>query len=602
MYRLKFLLKAIVIMSLIFSCYQVMAQRESRSPLEVANAIGDKLIAGTPFTYTLSLQQSSKYFNGVVSVDFGRNFGQTSPAIGYAFTQLYATDEQQLPIEFDFNDGCKIWLNGMLIFENTYSGPVQISFQERSIVLKHRLNLHLTKGLNNLLIKSETKGRPWKFFMKPAANSTNSYPEIGLRRHPDVAPSLSQLSNWLVIGPFDYGKGLRTSYDPEKQVQFGKMYKGRQGQITWTIPRIEIAGELKDAKQWGTNYNWNYHNGGVAWAMQELADLSGSKRFSTYADRYCDFQLQAMPFVLHEVNTLNILDAPNSLLVQTPLLDFTLAPSLPFINKLRKHQETFPNQLMYKKWIDSMLVYALKVQIRLPGSGIFTRVTPQKYTTWVDDMFMGIPFLVQASQYVKEPALKRIFIEDAADQILGFNKEVFDDDAQLYMHARYSGSKIKLPHWSRANGWGIWAMTEVLKELPSTDLRYEKIMGYYQKQVNALVKLQDGSGYWLNVLDHKESAKEVSGTAIFTMAMARGIRLGWLDKATYLPTVLKGWNAILNSVEKDGTVHDICMGTMSSEDVNYYLQRPFYDNDTHGVFAVLFACMELQQLLNTIEK
>ena len=41
--------------------------------------------------------------------------------------------------------------------------------------------------------------------------------------------------------------------------------------------------------------------------------------------------------------------------------------------------------------------------------------------------------------------------------------------------------------------------------------------------------------------------------------------------------------------EEDGTVHNICEGTMCSEDVNYYLGRGLYDNDTHGLFALLFA-------------
>jgi hypothetical protein len=35
---------------------------------------------------------------------------------------------------------------------------------------------------------------------------------------------------------------------------------------------------------------------------------------------------------------------------------------------------------------------------------------------------------------------------------------------------------------------------------------------------------------------------------------------------------------------------------MCSEDVNYYINRPFFDNDTHGLFAVLFACIEMEKL------
>jgi hypothetical protein len=32
---------------------------------------------------------------------------------------------------------------------------------------------------------------------------------------------------------------------------------------------------------------------------------------------------------------------------------------------------------------------------------------------------------------------------------------------------------------------------------------------------------------------------------------------------------------------------------MCSEDVGYYLSRPLYDDDTHGLFAVLWAAMEV---------
>jgi len=112
-----------------------------------------------------------------------------------------------------------------------------------------------------------------------------------------------------------------------------------------------------------------------------------------------------------------------------------------------------------------------------------------------------------------------------------------------------------------------------------------------------LAKLQDPSGFWLNVLDRKDSPKEVSGTAIFTMAIARGIRLGWLNAAEYTPKVLKAFDALKTEIDADGTVHKICVGTMCSEDVNYYINRPFYDNDTHGLFAVLFAGIEVHKML-----
>jgi rhamnogalacturonyl hydrolase YesR len=242
--------------------------------------------------------------------------------------------------------------------------------------------------------------------------------------------------------------------------------------------------------------------------------------------------------------------------------------------------------------------YALYHQLRLPSSNIFTRSTPVKYTTWVDDMFMGIPFLVQASLYTKDKPLSNKLLDDAANQIIGFNHEVFDESIGLYSHAHTVGSKVKLPHWSRANGWGIWATTEVLMNLPRTHKNYNTILNDYKKHVASLSKLQDSTGLWHNVLDEKNSTLEVSGSAIFALTIARGIRLGWLNKEDYLPIVNKAWEGIKSCIESDGTVHNICMGTMSSEDVHYYMNRPYFDNDTHGLFAVLFACMEIEKLNN----
>jgi rhamnogalacturonyl hydrolase YesR len=250
-----------------------------------------------------------------------------------------------------------------------------------------------------------------------------------------------------------------------------------------------------------------------------------------------------------------------------------------------------------------MIKYARFEQVRLPESKIYTRLTPEKYTTWVDDMYMGIPFLMQAALYSKDETVRKQLFDDAANQILLFNDQVWDKDAKLYMHAHYSDKNVKLPHWSRANGWGIWATTEVLLHLPKKHPLYKSILSHYKTHVQSLVKLQDqDSGFWHNVLDRPDSPEEMSGTAIFTMAIARGINQGWLNRKEFEPIVLKAWEAMKTQIEPDGTVHKICMGTMCSEDVNYYLNRPFFDNDTHGLLAVLFAGIEVSKMVELEKK
>jgi rhamnogalacturonyl hydrolase YesR len=243
-----------------------------------------------------------------------------------------------------------------------------------------------------------------------------------------------------------------------------------------------------------------------------------------------------------------------------------------------------------------MIDYAMNEQIRLPGHGIYTRTTPVEHTTWVDDMFMGIPFLVHASRLVADESRRAALLDDAASQTLAFNSQVWDAAERLYMHARYSGNPTKLPYWSRCNGWASWAMTEILGELPPDHPLRPAILAHFREHCRSLSRFQDDCGLWPNVLNRPDSPLEVSGTAIFVMAMARGIRHGWLEESAFGDVVERGWHGLSSRIEGDGTVHDICMGTMCTEDVEYYVNRPFYDNDTHGLFAVLFAAIEVHQL------
>ncbi|HWR99977.1 MAG TPA: glycoside hydrolase family 88 protein, partial [Prolixibacteraceae bacterium] len=559
-------------------------------PLAVVRLIGDKLVRDTPFNYRLTLQGNNSKLNGLQFVDFGRTFGQGKPAVAYAYTQLTSADDTEITLQTAHNDGCKIWVNSGLVYEKQGRNPLNLRFEERSVEMDEHFTVKLKKGANNMLIKSETYGNEWVIYFQPPSSKgavvtrSVSYPEIGLKSVPGIDQKIAGLTNWLVIGPFANpdGKGIGTVYAPEKEIVFGKMYEGAVSPVTWTIPKIEILGDFTDPLPWGTNYTWNYHNGGVAWAMEQLAEVTGDAKYNQYATNFCDFHINGAPFVNYQVKTLRAVNSANNGFLFSPLLDFTLAPALPFIYKLRK-EPSFGNRDLYIKYIDRMMKYAKDEQVRFPGSNIYTRLTPEKYTTWVDDMFMGIPFLVQAAQYASTPEERKQFLDDAANQAVRFNEQVWDKEARLYMHAKYSEKDVKLPHWSRANGWGIWATTEVLKVLPKNHPNYKILLAHYREHVDALVALQNKNGFWLQVLDRPDSREEVSGTAIFTMAIARGVTNGWLNAKKYRPFVQKGWEALKTQIEPNGTVHNICYGTMCSEDVNYYLERPFYDNDTHGL-------------------
>ena len=577
------------------------------NPLTIVRSIGDKLIRDTAFEYKLEVAPVNSSFtnetiDGLQFVDFGRTFGLGRPALAYAWTQLIAPCDMEMTIQIEHNDGCKIWLNGEQIYLSKGDRDIHLVFDERSLELSHECTFILRKGANTLLVKSETRGSEWRFYLQPpslkgAIVSDAPQPKIGLKDVKNIDAKVAGLTNWLVVGPFENSaRDLDAIHAPEREFVFGTMYPGLDGTVTWTIPKIEIHGAIIDKQPWGSHYNWTYYNGGTAWAMQHLAEVTGESKYREYANAFCDYHLKGIPFVEYQVKRLNALESANHFIIETPLLDFTLAPSVPFVNRLRKEKQ-FENRDLYEKWVARMLDYARTGQIRLPGHGIYTRITPVEYTTWVDDMFMGIPFLVQASLYAPDEKSRKEFLDDAASQTLAFNTQVWDEEAELYMHARYSNNPVKLPHWSRCNGWAIVTMSEVLLHLPEDHPCRAAILEQFRRHARSLARHQTPEGFWLNVLDRKDSRPEVSGTAIFTFAIARGVINGWLDAGEFTSVALNGWKALETQIESDGTVHNICEGTMCSEDVNYYMNRPLYDNDTHGLFAVLFAGIEMDRLL-----
>ena len=574
------------------ACHSLLLQGASTgaAPLDMAMLIGDRLVETTPFRNRMVIKKADDRFDRLRLLDLSKTFGNGNNETAFAFTTLCVENDTVLPVQFDFSGACELNVNGTPVFREINEQPLSLEYDERNIDLREKVYLPLKAGSNSLIVKLTGCNRGWKFALQPEPDKMRvggSSPliTIGLRNVDGIDPSVSDISEWLVCGPFGPGF-VPANMQPG---EWDRIYKGTDGnKVAWTIPHIDISADVIDPAPWGTPYNWNYHNGGTAWAMQRLAEVSGEDKYAEYCDNFCNFHLDNRPLIEYQVEELGQFECTNHHIYRTPLLDFTLAPSLPYIYKLAQGESDNPE---WKQWVDEMMEYSHS-QIRLPGKRAYTRTSPETYTTWVDDMFMGIPFLVQTYRYTGD---KR-YLDDAISQIEDFNEVVWDKDADLYMHAQYSTRDVKLPHWSRANGWGLWAVTEVLSNLPDNDKRKKKLLAHYRKHIDSLLMYQTDSGLWYNVAEYPESREEVSGTAIFTLAIARGIRNGWLPEKKYRPAVEKAWRGLQTKIDPDGSVRDICYGTMCSEDVNYYINRPFYTNDTHGLFAVLFACLELHQL------
>jgi hypothetical protein len=172
------------------------------------------------------------------------------------------------------------------------------------------------------------------------------------------------------------------------------------------------------------------------------------------------------------------------------------------------------------------------------------------------------------------------------------------DRAGIYKHGWFGPTKSQSEiFWCRANGWIVWATAEILANLPADHPQYAAILRQFRTHIEQLVKLQHPGGLWHQVLDHPETYLETSGSAMFVLAIARGIREGWLPR-TYMESAVLGWKGISGRISDNGIVRGICRGTPIGHSVEFYEDRSTFDNDPRGLGAVIQAGVEMELLFN----
>jgi rhamnogalacturonyl hydrolase YesR len=154
-------------------------------------------------------------------------------------------------------------------------------------------------------------------------------------------------------------------------------------------------------------------------------------------------------------------------------------------------------------------------------------------------------------------------------------------------------------YWSRGNGWVIAAMARVLEVMPKNAPHRDEYSTVLKEMAAALIPLQREDGFWnVSLKDPTHfGGKELSGTALFTYAMAWGINNKLLDKKTYLPVLTKAWNAMskdcLHPDGKLGFVQGTGKEPKDGQPVSYDSTPDF---DDYGLGCFLLAGTEVYKL------
>lgn len=197
---------------------------------------------------------------------------------------------------------------------------------------------------------------------------------------------------------------------------------------------------------------------------------------------------------------------------------------------------------------------------------------------WIDDMFMISAIQSQAFLVTGD----RKYINRAAKEMVIYLNKIQRPNG-LFFHAEDAPF-----FWGRGNGWMAAGMTELLNLLPEDNPDRESILEAYRKMMKTLVEYQKEDGLWGQLVDDKTSWSETSGSAMFTYAMIKGVRKGWLDEAVYAPIVRKAWLALVQQIDEKGDIAGVCEGTNKTNDRQFYLNRRALPGNMHGQAPVLW--------------
>ncbi|KAI3336847.1 glycoside hydrolase family 105 protein [Xylariaceae sp. AK1471] len=252
---------------------------------------------------------------------------------------------------------------------------------------------------------------------------------------------------------------------------------------------------------------------------------------------------------------------------------------------------------------------------RTATGGLWHRSPVYPNQMWLDGIFMADSFYAKwTSAFDKTNTTAW---DDIARQYDNIEAHTRDQKTGLLVHG-YDESKVAVWAdpvtgaaplvWDRAVGWYFMSLLEVIPLWPETHSGRKRLIGYFTTLADALKKTQDESGgWWLIMSELYPGAKgnyiESSGSAMFTYGFLKGIKLGLLDKGTYLSAAQKGYDLLVDKfvVDKgDGTVDwegTVEVGSLSSNGTyEYYISVPLAVNDYKGAGPFMLASYEIETL------
>ena len=137
---------------------------------------------------------------------------------------------------------------------------------------------------------------------------------------------------------------------------------------------------------------------------------------------------------------------------------------------------------------------------------------------------------------------------------------LFDQQAKLvYCDARFVDMRTpnaQKVFWSSCSGWVYAGLTLLLDALPGRHPKRELYARIFQQMTDAVLATQQPDGFWYPSLADPKHVPigDTSGSALFLVGLAWGVRSGLLERPTVWSAVERGWRAVASRITTDGEV------------------------------------------------
>ncbi|MFI5131741.1 MAG: glycoside hydrolase family 88 protein [Chitinophagales bacterium] len=183
----------------------------------------------------------------------------------------------------------------------------------------------------------------------------------------------------------------------------------------------------------------------------------------------------------------------------------------------------------------------------------------------LDGMYMAHPFLAKYGKMFGSTAA----IDTAINQTLFAYNQLYVSANKLIKHAWKEPGTPGVPAtwtpdgagnspsiWSRAMGWYMMALVDILKCVPAGHAKRPQLIAALDNLAAGIKASQDPASHlWYQVVNKNSVSLagnylETSGSAMFVYALKTACDSNWISSATYLQTAKDGWDGLkTNSID-----------------------------------------------------